>query len=398
MRSLLYSRGSPIMVLRSQPARLFLPAAVLIALHPTVSSSLAFVTPRHHSKLWPSPPPVLARENDELFSRRIPLWPRRPRWAPTSLALSTSSNSSTHHGSSAYRSQKPLPTDSDRLQLLSFYRFVPISRPESVRDALFERMRLIPGLRGTVYVAEEGINAQFAVPVGEPLDQLLQAFRNEGSNDDEDGGGGCLPFDAFEDNPPNMGDVVGSEKPTFDRFIVRTRDYILRDGMNPNDDDQGEVPSLDWSDAGTELAPSEWDEQLRQQPKNIQLLDCRNGYESDQGSFLSARPLNTQTFADTWPVLDSQVESQSLDPSEPVYIFCTGGIRCVKVGAYLRQHLGFDDVRSLRHGIVGYERWKGENSEADDVGEGESLWVGENFLFDKRRFAKKDTDDSKSKS
>ncbi len=93
-----------------------------------------------------------------------------------------------------------------------------------------------------------------------------------------------------------------------------------------------------------ELEPSEWDAQLRQgivdktnaEGKNIQLLDCRNTYESDQGSFVSSIPLNTQSFSETWSALDSQVESQSLDPSEPVYIFCTGGIRCVKVGAYLK--------------------------------------------------------------
>jgi predicted sulfurtransferase len=42
-----------------------------------------------------------------------------------------------------------------------------------VRDVLFERLKEIDGLAGTVYIAEEGINAQFSVPVGEPLDELL---------------------------------------------------------------------------------------------------------------------------------------------------------------------------------------------------------------------------------
>lgn len=136
-----------------------------------------------------------------------------------------------------------------------------------------------------------------------------------------------------------MGNIVDGTTPTFDRLIIRTRDCILRDGIVQEDGN-----TFDWTDAGVELEPSEWDAQLRQgivdktnaEGKNIQLLDCRNTYESDQGSFVSSIPLNTQTFSETWSALDSHVESQSLDPSEPVFIFCTGGIRCVKVGAYLK--------------------------------------------------------------
>eukprot|EP00970_Alexandrium_tamarense_P000203 scaffold24_cov186-Alexandrium_tamarense.AAC.58 len=264
----------------------------------------------------------------------------------TSLRLSSSdthtdasSTTTTTYGSSAVRSMRPTTNTTDlsntKLQLLSFYRFIPISQPESVRDVLFERLKEIDGLTGTVYIAEEGINAQFSVPVGEPLDELLLAFGNEGEE-------GCsLPFNAFQESPPNMGNIVDGTTPTFDRLIIRTRDCILRDGIV-----QGDGNTFDWTDAGVELEPSEWDAQLRQgivdktnaEGKSIQLLDCRNTYESDQGSFVSSIPLNTQTFSETWSALDSQVESQSLDPSEPVYIFCTGGIRCVKVGAYLKTY------------------------------------------------------------
>lgn len=278
----------------------------------------------------------------------------------------------TTSGSSAVRSYRPsAPTNS--LQLLSFYRFVPISNPEAIRDELFEELLLLPGVRGTVYIAPEGINAQFAVPVGDQLRSLLQTFGKEG----------CLPFDAFEQSPPNMGDVVDSSNvSTFDRLIVRTRDFILRDGIPLED---GDVP-LDWSDAGAELDAKEWHEQLQQ--SNIQLFDCRNDYESDQGTFQSAQPLNTKTFSETWEVLDDQVKSETINPNEPVYIFCTGGIRCVKVGSYLKNKLGCKDVRSLRHGIIGYERW------AADAGQ--SLWDGENFLFDKRRFSKEEQSENKS--
>ena len=351
-----------------RPVRCFLPTVVILTLHTNVT---AYINPgtgpcRRYNALNLNKRHVLCHAR---------LFQSFPKSSSISLALSTSCGSSSmNKGSSAVRSKKALSLKGcadNKLQLLSFFHFVPIPQPETIRDVLFEQLETIKGLRGTVYVAQEGINAQFAVPIGHPLKMLLDIF----------GEGGCLPFNAFQSNPPNLGDIVGSDTPTFDKLIVRTRDYILRDGMKLIGEEVDESKTLDWSDTGVELDPNEWDEQLRR--PNIQLLDCRNDYESDLGTFVSATPLNTKTFAETWSVLDSQVHSQSINPSEPVYIFCTGGIRCVKVGAYLRQHLGVKDVRSLRHGIIGYKRW---NKLADDVKD--SLWVGENFLFDKRRFAK----------
>eukprot|EP00956_Cyclotella_meneghiniana_P038990 scaffold163779_cov73-Cyclotella_meneghiniana.AAC.1 len=282
------------------------------------------------------------------------------------------------------RSIRPTNKTGQRYQLLSFYRFTPIINPESIRDTLFERLKTISGLRGTVYVANEGINAQIAVPV-DSLEDLLTSFRKTGENE-----GACLPFDAFEKEPPNMSDIVDETVPTFDRLIVRTRDYILRDGILS---DQDHSPILDWQDNGVELDAKDWDAQLRpilsstDTDDKVQLVDCRNAYESDQGTFLQSTPLNTQTFSETWSLLDEQVHSNDLDPSKPTYIFCTGGIRCVKVGAYLKQKLGFRDVRSLKHGIIGYERWRNEEQSIRRNEKDGSLWIGENFLFDKRRFA-----------
>ena len=117
------------------------------------------------------------------------------------------------------------------------------------------------------------------------------------------------------------------------------------------------------------------------------LLDCRNIYESDQGTFRGAIPLDTDTFQESWSKLDDM--TKDLPKEKPVYIFCTGGIRCVKVGAYLKQHLGFDNVKRLKHGIIGYQQWL-EDNEANEEDEKTSVWEGENFLFDKRRFEEKE--------
>ena len=106
------------------------------------------------------------------------------------------------------------------------------------------------------------------------------------------------------------------------------------------------------------------------------LIDCRNAYESEFGSFRDAIPLDTNVFSESWERLE-QITSR-VDKDTPIHIFCTGGIRCVKVGAYLKQKLGFQDVRRLEHGIIGYEKWAEDR--CDDM-----VWEGENFLFDKRR-------------
>ena len=64
----------------------------------------------------------------------------------------------------------------------------------------------------------------------------------------------------------------------------------------------------------------------------------------------------------------------------------------MKVGAYMKQKLGIKDVRSLKHGIIGYEKYIDSN-EGKQEGDA-SLWVGENFLFDKRRVAKEEDKES----
>lgn len=248
--------------------------------------------------------------------------------------------------------------------MLSFYHFEALEDPLKARNDLFESVRHIPGLRGTFYLAKEGINAQMAVPPGEPLVTLLDACST------------VLPFDQFVGNRPNLGDIVSVETPTFNRLIVRVRDYILRDGLSDN-------ISLDWADAGPELSPSDWHNQV--QREGTILLDCRNAYESEEGTFDGAVPLGTDTFQDTWEKLDEI--TTDLPRDAPVHIFCTGGIRCVKAGAYMKQHLNFSDVRRLEHGIVGYEKFLKEHPEM-----GPSKFQGDNFLFDKRRFDEREKD------
>ena len=207
-------------------------------------------------------------------------------------------------GSSAVKSQLPLPSCAEELQMLSFYHFGEIQDDLlfEIRDNLFESLRTIPGLRGTIYLAHEGVNAQLAVPPGKELDLLLNTCST------------ILPFDPFAVDGPNLGDIVKIDHPTFVKFILRIRDKILRDGLSS---------SVDWSDAGEEISPSDWHEQIKKE--GIVLLDCRNSYESDEGIFTGATPLGTNTFQGSWEKLDEIADEIPRDTH--IFMYCTGGVR-----------------------------------------------------------------------
>jgi predicted sulfurtransferase/predicted O-methyltransferase YrrM len=140
---------------------------------------------------------------------------------------------------------------------------------------------------------------------------------------------------------------------------------------------------------GYDMPPLEWHEKLKEEidrrnkgetTKNttgIRLLDCRNMYETDVGRFEGAEPLETHTFRDSWDALKERLADTPKDA--PIMTYCTGGIRCVKVGAYLTQELGFTNVSRLAGGIIAYDRTLNEKVPAE-----KPLFKGTNFVFDGR--------------
>ena len=109
------------------------------------------------------------------------------------------------------------------------------------------------------------------------------------------------------------------------------------------------------------------------------------------GTFEGSIPLNTDKFSQSWEKLDELLEDVPKD--QRVLTFCTGGIRCVKVNAYLKQKLGLQNIGRLKKGIIGYEQWLEEASEEKEESfevvspskPAKNLFTGTNFLFDRRR-------------
>ncbi len=120
---------------------------------------------------------------------------------------------------------------------------------------------------------------------------------------------------------------------------------------------------------GHYVAPQDWNDLIGRE--DVAVIDTRNDYEVAIGTFEGAVDPETKSFRE-FP--DWWAKNKDRFHNKRVAMFCTGGIRCEKSTAYLRQ-LGFDEVYHLRGGILKY---------LEQVPEAESKWNGECFVFDSR--------------
>ena len=264
---------------------------------------------------------------------------------------------------------------------LSFFRFAQKEkqRPVTEAESLLRLKEKLSGLgvKGTLLVAaNEGYNGAFCVP-SKHLASFYQALVDTDST-------------LFQDLDLNIGECFDSTTLPFKKLVVKQKKAVLTDGLPEN-----VVAELDFTDAGPELAPEAWHLELKQQQQQQPplILDCRNDYESDMGSFRGATPLNTSSFADTFEKLDELFGQPGADKNQRVLTYCTGGIRCIKVNAYLKQRLGLTNIARLEKGIIHYEQWVEQKRQEEDGKEVERLFDGRNFLFDRRRMAATTTEE-----
>jgi UPF0176 protein len=222
----------------------------------------------------------------------------------------------------------------------ALYRFARFPDFEAFRQPLLEAM-LAAEVRGTLLLAAEGINGTIAgsrLGIDKVLDFLQQDERFAGLEVKES---------YVDDNP-------------FYRTKVKLKKEIVTMGVQ--DIDPNEI-------VGTYVDAEDWNELISR--PDVLLLDTRNKYEVEIGTFDGAVNPETDSFRE-FP----EYVARHLDPGnhKKVAMFCTGGIRCEKSTAYLRQQ-GFDEVYHLKGGILKY---------LEHVPESESKWQGECFVFDNR--------------
>jgi UPF0176 protein len=200
---------------------------------------------------------------------------------------------------------------------------------------------LAAGAKGTLLLAEEGINGTIAGD-RETIDRVLSYLKSDSrlaDIDHKESLDECIPFY---------------------RMKVKLKKEIVTMGVgniDPNSLVGHYVEAKDWND-------------LISDP-DVTLIDTRNDYECDIGSFKGAINPQTTTFRE----IPDFVE-KNLNPAKQkkVAMFCTGGIRCEKSTAYLLDQ-GFEEVYHLKGGILKY---------LEETPKEESLWEGECFVFDNR--------------
>ncbi|PJZ69596.1 hypothetical protein CH373_08785 [Leptospira perolatii] len=240
--------------------------------------------------------------------------------------------------------QEKLNKESFRRITLSFYRYVRISDPESMRSKMYEDWEDL-GILGRIYLAEEGINAQLSVP-----EENFSRLRTYLDSTPE-----------FQDVPFKI--AVEDDGKSFFKLHIKVKKKIVADGL---DDDQFDVTNV-----GTHVTGEQFN-QLSELPDSI-VVDVRNHYESEIGHFEKAILPQSDTFREELPMLVDLLKDEK---DKKILMYCTGGIRCEKASAYLRHH-GFDQVYQLYGGIISYA------SEMKEKGI-PSKFRGKNFVFDDR--------------
>jgi UPF0176 protein len=222
----------------------------------------------------------------------------------------------------------------------ALYKFVTLPHYESLRAPLLAVMEASE-IRGTLLLAQEGINGTVAGTQA-AIDGLLAWF------DTQEGLDNIVTKVSFDTEMP------------FYRTKVKLKKEIVTMGVEGIDPRKV---------VGTYVKPKDWNALISD--PDVILVDTRNDYEVQIGTFKHAVNPVTETFRE-FP----EYVKQNLDPvkHKKVAMFCTGGIRCEKSTAYLKEQ-GFDEVYHLEGGILKY---------LEEVKQEDSLWQGECFVFDNR--------------
>jgi UPF0176 protein len=221
----------------------------------------------------------------------------------------------------------------------TYYKFVELSDLETIRAKLL-KFCLQNAIKGTILLAQEGVNSTMT-----------------GSRAAID------KFYEFIKSIPEFSDLTFKESFAeiipFKKLKVKIRKEIVTFKLG-----------LDMKQVGERLDAAAWEEMIAR--KDAIVIDTRNDYEVVFGTFKNAINPKTRNFTD----LPDWVERNlaDVDRNRPVAMFCTGGIRCEKSTAYMKQ-IGFKNVYHLNGGILQYlEDSKNKNN----------MWQGKCFIFDDR--------------
>lgn len=222
---------------------------------------------------------------------------------------------------------------------LATYRFVSLANLPQWRQRIYERAEA-ESMRGTVLLSREGIN--LFVAGEEASARRWFAWLTE-----------QLPFQGM------TAKESWSDEIPFNRMLVRLKREIISMGVREIVPQQRTSPKImpdqlrAWLDAG----------------KDVTLLDVRNDYEVEVGTFERAQAIGIDHFR-KFPAAIARLPDSLKE--KPLVMFCTGGIRCEKAGPMMEK-IGFREIYQLDGGILAYLQRHGS-----------AHYTGDCFVFDKR--------------
>lgn len=229
-----------------------------------------------------------------------------------------------------------------KYKVISFYKYTRIEDPSVLKGVLMEHCKAL-SLLGRILLGKEGVNGAVSGEE-ESIEQFKQRLREN----------------------PSLVDLTFREqscdKNAYHKLVVRIRQEIVAFGQE-----------IDPQKKGRYLAPKELKEWYDRQADFL-IIDVRNEYEYDLGRFKSALGLPIGTFSEFPRIV------KDLKPfkEKKIVLYCTGGIRCEKASAYLKES-GFDDVYQLEGGIINYVNQFPN-----------TYWKGSCFVFDDRLVSEED--------
>ena len=228
----------------------------------------------------------------------------------------------------------------EKIYIYNFYRFKSLTDIKSIEEELnrYSRNKLI---LGTILIAEEGINGTVSGNK-KNLDLLITNIKK------------ILKIKKLSLK------ISKNNFIPFYRLKIRLKKEIVTIG------DKSIRPEKVF---GRHIPPKEWDKIIYDQ--DYLIIDTRNDYEINIGSFKNSVNPNMKSFRD----FPKYIKNLNLNKKQPIAMFCTGGIRCEKASSYLIKN-GFKDVSQLDGGVLNYLEYK-KNKKMN-------TWKGECFVFDNR--------------
>ena len=226
-----------------------------------------------------------------------------------------------------------------KFTIITFYQFKKIDNILNIKNQLVHFCKFNK-IKGTIILAEEGINGTIA--------GLFESIKK------------------FESHLLGLGFANYNPKYSYSKFMpffrlkVRNKKEIVT--LRSKDVDPENI-------TGKKIKPKDWNNLISD--KETILIDVRNNFEVEMGTFKNSINPNTKSFTEFKSYLKNNLNKAK---DKKIAMFCTGGIRCEKISSYMIKK-GFKDVNQLHGGILSYlEKTSFENS----------LWNGECFVFDNR--------------